>query len=73
MNNSYEPIIVSKDKDGKIVLTQKELEELLKKAYSNGYNAKEIVYVPQQTAYPTYLPKEDWTKITWGTSSGDIK
>lgn len=64
MNNTYEPIIVSKDKDGKIVLTQKEFEELLKKAYTNGYNAREIMYVPQQTAYLSHLPKQDWSKIT---------
>lgn len=34
---SYEPIIVAKEKDGKILLTEEELSELLKKAYDNGY------------------------------------
>ena len=54
----FTPIIIEKDKDGKLVLDEEKLKELLKEAYSNGYvdgqlaNSKEI----PTTINPTTVP-----------------
>ena len=37
VDKNYEPIIVKLNEKGKIELTEKELKEMLKQAYSNGY------------------------------------
>ena len=34
----FTPIIIEKDKDGKLVLDEEKLKELLKEAYNNGWN-----------------------------------
>lgn len=56
MDKSYEPIIVKLNEKGKIELTEKELKELLKQAYSNGYaygNNKTIIWPTPNTDVPT--------------------
>ena len=78
MNNSYEPIIVSKDKDGKIVLTEEELKVYLKQAYENGYAQGRYestrVYFPKEidcNELMKKVPKESWT--SWSGDSFEIK
>ena len=61
----FTPIIVEKDKNGKLLIDEEKLKELLMEAYSNGYvdgqlaNSKEVstTTIPSQPYIPTpYYP-----------------
>lgn len=59
----FTPIIIEKDKNGKLVLDEEKLKELLKEAYSNGYvdgqlaNSKEVS--------PTTIPSQPYTPMPY--------
>lgn len=84
----FTPIIVVKDKDGKIEITEEKLKEMLQDAYNNGYedgkNSNPVVYpitTPITPISPTIpQPYWDWNKPYCGTTGttgsgnlGDIK
>ena len=53
----FTPIIIEKDKDGKLVLDEEKLKELLKEAYSNGYADGQLVNSKTATpCYPDVVP-----------------
>lgn len=61
----FTPIIVTKDKDGNLLITEDKLKEMLKEAYMNGYNAGQIakanenpsITYPSSPSVPTpYIP-----------------
>ena len=59
----FTPIIIEKDKNGKLVLDEEKLRELLREAYSNGYvdgqlaNSKEVS--------PTTIPSQPYTPMPY--------
>lgn len=46
----FTPIIIEKDKDGKLVLDEEKLKELLKEAYSNGYADGQLASIKESPA-----------------------
>lgn len=64
-NYKFTPLIVEKDKNGKILIDEEKLKELLREVYNNGYadgqlaNSKEVspTTIPSQPYTPTpYYP-----------------
>lgn len=51
----FTPIIIEKNKDGKLILDEEKLKELLREAYSNGYVDGQIASA-KQSPIPTTLP-----------------
>ena len=62
-NYKFTPIIVEKDKNGKLLIDEEKLKELLMEAYSNGYvdgqlsNSKEVS--------PTTIPSQPYTPMPY--------
>lgn len=54
----FTPIIIEKDKDGKLVLDEEKLKELLKEAYINGYVDGQISNAKDS---PTIIPSQPYT------------
>jgi len=60
-------VVLEKEKDGLIHIGKKDLEDLLKEAYNEGYRiAQKELTITTPTPYPQTIPKErwDWTKVT---------
>lgn len=72
MESNYEPIIVVKDEQGNLKITEEQLKEMLKQAYTNGFAAGQLS-VPQPTVVYPQIDKSnqpphspfwyDWNKI----------
>ena len=61
-NFKHEPLIVTKNKDGKIEFTEEELKNLIKTAYTNGFvdgtimgGVKKEENPPNTINYPPYI------------------
>ena len=71
----FEPVIVKVNKEGKIELTEEELEKILKKAFADGYVVGQLsiakepplptIEYPKTTPINPYIPNNG-EPIIWG-------
>lgn len=71
----FKPFIIAKEQDGKIILTEEKLEEMLKQAYDYGYAiGSSQVFISSPSTVPlnnsTGTPVVEPYKITCSSVSG---
>jgi hypothetical protein len=81
MEINYEPIIVVKDEQGNIKITEDQLKEMLKQAYNNGFAAGQLISPTPTIVYPQIDKSNqpphspfwyDWNKIYCVANEGVI-